>query len=71
MDEAEKDFEKMLEVQINLGKMLQAKGAAEVQEKGADADEKALRMIETGTKIERAARESKLKYLREKSKLDY
>lgn len=70
LQKAEIEYEKMLEVQINLGKMLQAKGAKVIQDTENDFDEKAVRMIEKGSAIERAARKAKLEYLKERN-LEY
>lgn len=62
-EKANKDFKTMLDIQINIGKMLQAKGAAIFKNQDVPTDKAslALRMIESGVQIERSARKGKRK----------
>ncbi len=63
---AQQDYKAMLDIQINLGKMLQAKGAKFIQE-SKTLDEKtgiAIKMVTSGVEIERSARKAKRNALR-------
>lgn len=64
---AEQDYKAMLDFQINLGRMLQVKGAKTLQDT-TSKDEKtalAVKMVTSGVDIERSARKAKRNVLRQ------
>lgn len=63
---AEQDYKAMLDFQINLGRMLQVKGAKTLQDKTSQDEKTALavKMVTSGVDIERSARKAKRNVLR-------